>query len=75
MKVLSSHIDSAEYDDAERTLYVTYKNGAKYSYAEVPAEKWEAFQAATSKGEYLRDEIKPKHPTQIVQHKVPTDRS
>lgn len=57
----SSHLERAEYDETHRMLVVGFKGGATYSFQNVPAEKWKAFQEAPSKGSYLASEIKPHH--------------
>lgn len=58
LPVQSSQIGSIGYDAATQTLYVQFKRGGLYSYENVPAEKWQRFQAAESKGKFLGAEIK-----------------
>ena len=48
----SSNIQSIGYDEDARVLYVTFRSGARYSYAGVPA-KVHAELAALKEGESL----------------------
>lgn len=43
----------AGYDYNSRTLTVVFRDGTWWDYRDVPAEMWEAFKAAESKGKYL----------------------
>jgi KTSC domain len=59
----SRQVHWARYDPATQTLEIDFKdkNGAKastYSYAEVTAAAWEAFQAAPSKGAHFASAIR-----------------
>ena len=47
-KVESSAVDRAEYDEESATLDLWYKDGDRYSYFEVPRERYEALLAAES---------------------------
>ena len=58
-EVESSAIDRVEYDDASRTLEIWYSGGDRYSYFEVPREKYDALLAAESIGGFVNAEIKP----------------
>ena len=50
----SSVIATMRYDAESRTLMIVYRgNRGRYRYFDVPAEEWEAFRAAPSKGAYL----------------------
>jgi hypothetical protein len=66
----SAHLDSAEYHAAERRLHVTFKSGLTYAYTNVPADVWESFQKAESKGQYLHEHIKPKFRAWRSVHRV-----
>lgn len=54
----SSNIESATYDRANKTLRVTFKNGAVYDYAGVGIREANAFEKAPSAGTYFKDHIK-----------------
>lgn len=64
----SSHIEHAEYNSQHRMLVVGFKGGANHSYQNVPPEKWQAFQAAESKGKYLHSDIIPHHKSWPVKY-------
>ena len=59
--VTSSQIESIGHDAETNTLHIRFHRGGLYTYADFPAEKFTAFQAAESKGKYLSAEIKGKH--------------
>lgn len=61
IKPNSSQIAGYDYDPATKTLTVEFKSGGTYTYHDVPAEKFEAMQAAPSVGSYLHANIKGKH--------------
>jgi len=56
--VESTSLDSIGYDSAEQKLEVEFKHGAVYEYLDVPAEVFEAFLAADSKGSFFNSDIK-----------------
>jgi hypothetical protein len=64
-KVQSNLIFSVGYDPATKTLEVEFLRKLKdnsrsiYRYHDVPPGKWEAMQAATSRGSYFLVHIKP----------------
>lgn len=57
----SSQVDQFGYDEPTQTLHVIFKRGGHYSYADVPAQKFESMKAAPSHGKFLGAEIKPHH--------------
>ena len=57
----SSNISQISYDETTGTLQVTFHNGGAYQYFDVSANKWEAFKAADSKGQFLHQQIKDQH--------------
>jgi hypothetical protein len=57
-EVESSNIASIGYDPETQTLEIEFKRGGVYQYSDVPADVWEAFQAAESKGKFFHAEIK-----------------
>jgi hypothetical protein len=59
--VESSQISEIGHDPATETLFVQFKRGGLYSYANVPATKHARFVASESKGKFLGAEIKPHH--------------
>lgn len=63
----SSNITGIGYAAGAETLRVIFKDGKAYDYEAVPSDKWEAFQAAQSKGKYLAAEIKPHHSFQKLE--------
>lgn len=54
----SSLIEHFVYDDAARTLLVTFRTGRRYLYQNVPRETYEALVAARSTGRYFNAEIR-----------------
>lgn len=57
----SSMLDGQHYDPNSRLLTVRFKNGAVHQYADVPAEKHDAFVGAASPGTYFNAKIKDNH--------------
>lgn len=57
-KVFSSHIDEVGYDAAKRELHVSFSNGQRGVYDNVPADKGGAVVNAPSVGKALHREIK-----------------
>jgi hypothetical protein len=62
MKVNSSNIDIVHYDNHHSLLSITFHDGSVYNYANVSPEKYRALMNAPSKGRYLHQQIKGKHP-------------
>lgn len=58
----SSNVHELEYDDVSHDLVVTFKGGAKYSYAGVPLEAYEGLISAPSIGKRLAQYIKNDYP-------------
>lgn len=56
----SSNIKAVNYDKETKTMEVSFSNGSRYKYEEVPAEKYEAFIKAESKGKHFATEIRNK---------------
>ena len=56
--VESTSLESVGYDSTEQVLEVEFKHGAVYEYLEVPADVFEAFLAAASKGSFFNSDIK-----------------
>ena len=61
MKVDSSHIRDAEYNEDTRTMTVTFVGGEKYDYPGVTPDDYQAFMQASSKGSFLHKWIIPRY--------------
>ena len=58
----SSCVTSIGYDAVRRELHIEFReSGDVYSYFDVPADEYEAFLAAESKGTYLNEIFKPRN--------------
>ena len=53
----SSMMNAIGYDEASKTLIIVFNSGKTYEYANVPAEVFQDFLAADSKGVFFRSEI------------------
>jgi len=62
MKIVfnSTMLNSAEYDQTEKTLTVEFSNGDEYKYKDVPEEIFNEFQSAQSAGKFFLTKIKNK---------------
>ncbi len=56
--VESSNIVAIGYEEDEKQLHVQFNSGAEYVYDDVPAEVYQAFLDADSKGRYLNEYVK-----------------
>ena len=54
----SSNIARYRYDEEGRVLTVEFKNGGTYNYYDVPLAVYAQMNAATSKGQFLAQNIK-----------------
>lgn len=54
----SSNIMRFCYDEANQVLFVEFKNGGTYQYFDIPNGIFEAMKAASSKGQFLANNIK-----------------
>ena len=54
----SSNISRFAYDDASRVLKVEFTNGSVYDYFDVPDHVFSGMRNASSKGQYLAQQIK-----------------
>ena len=54
----SSNISRFAYDDASRVLKVEFTNGSVYDYFDVPGHVFNGMRNASSKGQYLAQQIK-----------------
>ena len=57
----SSAIRNFFYDPAKRQLWVTFVTGRRYVYDEVPAEVFDAFKTAPSRGVFFNHEIRDRY--------------
>mgnify|MGYP001168718206 CR=1 FL=1 len=65
-RVSSSNVRSIGYDDASSTLEVEFNSGGIYQYSGVSESVYAALMRASSKGSYLNDHIKDRHPCRKV---------
>jgi hypothetical protein len=56
----SSNVAGFTYDQAARVLTVEFKNGTRYNYFDVPEGLFEGMKTATSKGQFLAQNVKGK---------------
>ena len=62
MKLIeSTNLHEIGYDAETQTLYIRFDGGGFYSYEEVPADVWEAFESASSKGRFFYKAIKGRY--------------
>jgi YD repeat-containing protein len=54
----SAVIHRYEYDEASRTLLITFRSGKRYRYLDVPAEIFTGLRAAFAKGVFFNAQIK-----------------
>jgi hypothetical protein len=54
----SSNIAGFDYDAAQQILVVEFNHGGRYNYYDVPEQVYEGMRAATSKGQYLAQNVK-----------------
>ena len=57
----STAIRNLFYVPAKRELWVTFVSGRRYVYADVPAEVFEAFNTAESRGTFFNHEIRDRY--------------
>lgn len=62
----SSSLASIGYSPTQSALEVEFKHGAVYRYLDVPAEVFEAFLAAESKGTFFNHAVKDHYSYQRV---------
>ncbi len=54
----SSNVARFAYDEASRVLKIEFKNGSVYDYFDVPDHVFNGMRSASSKGQYLAQQIK-----------------
>jgi hypothetical protein len=57
----STAIRNLFYDPAKSELWVTFVTGRRYVYADVPAEVFDAFKTAESRGAFFNHEIRDRY--------------
>ncbi len=63
----SSAFKAGAYADDERALYLEFRNGEIYRYFNFPAQRFQEFLAADSKGRYFRRNILGRFPYERLQ--------
>ena len=58
IKVSSSNLDEVDYNEADSSLLVKFKNGGTYRYAGVPKTAYEELIKAKSVGSYFMSNIR-----------------
>lgn len=56
--VESSNVREIGYDPDTSILYVKFKPDSLYKYFDVPADVWEDFKSASSKGQFVHQRLK-----------------
>lgn len=64
--VQSSNIEKIGYNEEDKILYVKYKLGKIYAYANVPKDLYESLNKAESKGSYMNSNIKNKFKYNLI---------
>jgi hypothetical protein len=64
--VNSSHIADVAYNEADQTLIVTWKNGRRYEYTNVPKNLYEEFLSAPSQGKFFNENIRNNYEFQEI---------
>jgi hypothetical protein len=62
VRVSSDAIHDLAYDPETLELHVTFHHGGTYTHGGVPAELYERFLAAPSKGSFYNAELKHRYP-------------
>jgi len=70
--VNSSAIRELRYNAKTKRLDLIYASGEPYEYENVPRSKFRALMEADSKGKFVNEKIKPKHPFRKLRRKNET---
>lgn len=62
----SSNVEEIGYDADAEEVWVRFKGSGFYVYSGVPAVVWEDFRAASSKGGFVNEVLKPSYPCHQV---------
>jgi len=60
-------MQSADYDAATQTLFITFQSGVSYRYANVPPEVFTSLTRAESAGQYFTAHVRPQYSGEKVQ--------
>lgn len=60
---VSSNVAAYTYDHATGAMDVTFRSGGTYRYAGISPSTFSAFEAAKSKGGFVAERLRGKHPT------------
>lgn len=61
VKLKSSNLESAAYDDDSATLVITFKTGDSYQYENVPRAQYDGMLTAASPGAFFAANIKGRY--------------
>ncbi len=62
----STVIRRIDYDGKSREMAVTFVSGDVYCYSEVPAQAYEAFRGAFSKGRHFAAHVRDRYPCRRI---------
>ncbi|MEA3061481.1 MAG: hypothetical protein QOJ94_1262 [Sphingomonadales bacterium] len=65
----STAIERARFSLKARTLDIWYKGGDRYTYFDVPMETYQTLRSASSAGEFVNREIKPRYRYEIEERR------
>lgn len=66
-KVESSNVAAIGYDAAAQHLYVEYIKSGTYRYSNVPAEIYNDWMAAESKGKFFHEKVKGRYDYALIE--------
>jgi hypothetical protein len=66
MKVRSSHILEADYDERTSTMKLTFIGGEQYAYQGVPRDDYQFLVSSQSPGSFLHHWIKPRYQSKRI---------
>jgi hypothetical protein len=64
--VSSASVVAIGYDDQTSALYVEFVGGDTYVYSLVPRSTFEGLMTASSKGTFVNEVVKPRHPCRML---------
>lgn len=60
-EIKSSNLKKTEYDTTTKLLIVTFNNGMKYQYEDVPHQIYTKFRMSESQGKFFNSDISKKY--------------
>jgi hypothetical protein len=60
-EIKSSNLKKTEYDTNTKLLIVTFNNGMKYQYEDVPHQTYTKFRMSESQGKFFNSDISKKY--------------